>query len=108
MRERGAVLGPLAAIDWSRWDPTRATQAEVDAIEVPIGRFFASLAKREFLEEAHGREMLGYPVSTVADIAADPQLEARGFWRDVRGPDGRTERHCGAFVVVDGRRPART
>ncbi|HSD41433.1 MAG TPA: CoA transferase [Burkholderiales bacterium] len=107
MRSRGFELGPLAAIDWSRWDPTRATQGDIDAIEAPIGCFFATLAKREFLEEAHRREMLGYPVSTVADIADDPQLEARGFWRDVRGPDGRTERHCGAFVVVDGRRAAR-
>ncbi len=105
MRERGFELGPLGAIDWSKWDPTRATQDDVDAIEAPIGRFFATVAKREFLAEAHRREMLGYPVSTVADIAADPQLEARGFWRERRGPDGQIERHCGAFVVVDGRRP---
>ncbi len=105
MRERGYELGPLAAIDWSKWDPTRATQADVDAIEAPIGRFFATVAKREFLEEAHRREMLGYPVATVADIAADPQLAARGFWQDMRGSDGRIERHCGAFVVVDGVRP---
>ncbi len=108
MRARGAELGPLADIDWGRWDPTRATQGEVDAIEAPVGRFFAAVAKREFLEEAHRREMLGYPVSTVADIAADPQLAARGFWRERRGPDGRTERHCGAFVVVDGRRPGQS
>jgi len=101
MRGRSCELGPLAEIDWSRWDPTRATQAEVDAIEAPIGRFFATVAKREFLEEAHRREMLGYPVSTVEDIATDPQLAARGFWQEVRG-----ERHCGAFVVVDGARPA--
>jgi crotonobetainyl-CoA:carnitine CoA-transferase CaiB-like acyl-CoA transferase len=106
MREADCELGPLAGIDWSRWDPTRATQAEVDAIEAPIGRFFATIGKRDFLEETHRREMLGYPVSTVADIAADPQLEARGFWQDLRGPDGRMERHCGSFVVVDGvRRP---
>lgn len=105
MRSRGFDLGALERIDWSRWDPTAATQAEVDAIEAPIGRFFATLSKSEFLEEAHRREMLGYPVSTVADIAADPQLQARGFWQDVRGPDGRVERHCGAFAVVDGVRP---
>jgi benzylsuccinate CoA-transferase BbsE subunit len=49
--------------------------------------------------------MLGYPVSTVADIASDPHLEARGFWQDLPGPDGRAQRHCGAFVVVDGVRP---
>ncbi len=105
MRERGIDLGPLASIDWARFDPTRANQAEVDAMEVPIGKFLGSLTKREFLEGAHQREMLGYPVSNMADIATDPQLEARRFWQDLAQPDGRTERHCGAFVVVDGERP---
>lgn len=105
MREQGFDLGPLAGIDWARFDPTRASQAEVDGMEVPIGRFIESLSKREFLEGAHRREMLGYPVSNTADIATDPQLEARGFWQDIPARDGRTERHCGAFVVVDGVRP---
>lgn len=106
MRERGFDLDGLGDIDWARFDPTRASQAEVDAIEGPIGRFIGSLTKREFLEGAHLREMLGYPVSNTADIATDPQLEARGFWQDIPGPDGRTERHCGSFVVVDGVRPS--
>jgi crotonobetainyl-CoA:carnitine CoA-transferase CaiB-like acyl-CoA transferase len=105
MRERGFDLGPLGAIDWARFDPTRANQAEIDAMELPIGRFIGSLTKREFLEGAHQREMLGYPVSNTADIATDPQLEARGFWQDLPGPDGHNERHCGCFVVVDGVRP---
>lgn len=106
MASRGAELGPLAGRDWRRWDPTVATQAEVDALEAPIARFFAKLTKQEFLHGAHAREMLGYPVSTVADIAADPQLAARGFWQDLAAPHGGTERHCGAFVVVDGKRPS--
>lgn len=105
MRSRGAELGPLAAQDWMRWDPTVATQAQVDALEAPIARFFSALSKREFLEGAHRREMLGYPVFTVADIAADPQLAARGFWQDLPAPGGGLERHCGAFVVADGKRP---
>lgn len=110
MRERRFDLEGLGDIDWARFDPTRATQVEVDAIEGPIGRFISSLTKREFLEGAHLREMLGYPVSNTADIATDPQLEARGFWQDIPGPDGRIDRHCGAFVVVDGMRhsPVRT
>lgn len=108
MREQGFELGPLAGIEWARFDPTRASQAEVDAMEAPIAKFFLSVTKREFLEQAHRREMLGYPVSTAADIAADPQLEVRGFWQDLPGPDGRNERHCGAFVVVDGVRPPLT
>ncbi len=104
MTEAGADLGVLADIDWAEFDPTRATQAEVDAIEEPIGRFFLSLTKREFLEGACQREVLGYPVSTVADIATDPQLEARGYWRDLPGPDGATQRHCGGFAILDGAR----
>ncbi|HEY7244112.1 MAG TPA: CoA transferase [Xanthobacteraceae bacterium] len=102
MRERGAVLGVLADIDWKNWDPTKADQAEVDAIEAPVARFFAGIGKREFLIEGHRREMLGYPVSTVADIASDPQLEARGFFQSVAGSQ---ERFCGSFAVIDGARP---
>ncbi|MEA2907276.1 MAG: hypothetical protein QOI12_4663 [Alphaproteobacteria bacterium] len=104
MRERGAELGALAPIDWARWDPTKADQAEVDAIEAPVMAFFAGITKREFLNEAHRREMLGYPVSNVADIATDPQLEARDFFETVIGADGTGETHCGSFAVIDGKR----
>jgi crotonobetainyl-CoA:carnitine CoA-transferase CaiB-like acyl-CoA transferase len=103
MRERGAELGMLADIDWKTWDPTKADQAEVDAIEAPVARFLSGISKREFLIEGHRREMLGYPVSTVADIANDPQLEARGFFQSVAGS---RERFCGSFAVIDGERPA--
>src|SRR5262249_31987537 len=102
MRECGADLGALAAIDWKVWDPTKADQTEVDAIEAPVAKFFACLSKREFLSEGHRREMLGYPVSTVADIASDPQLAARGFFQTVAGS---AERFCGSFAVIDGARP---
>jgi benzylsuccinate CoA-transferase BbsE subunit len=102
MRQSGAELGALAAIDWKTWDPTKADQAEVDAIEAPVAKFFARLTKREFLTEGHRREMLGYPVATVADIASDPQLEARAFFQTVAGS---AERFCGSFAVIDGERP---
>lgn len=105
MRESGFDLGPLENIDWARFSPTRATQPEVDAMEIQIGRFIGSLTKREFLEGAHRREMLGYPVSNTADIASDPQLASRAFWEDLVASDGRPERHCGCFVIVDGERP---
>src|SRR6266480_660062 len=102
MCQSGAELGALAAIDWKSWDPTKADQAEVDAIEAPVAKFFARLTKREFLNEGHRREMLGYPVATVADIASDPQLEARAFFQTVAGS---AERLCGSFAVIDGERP---
>jgi crotonobetainyl-CoA:carnitine CoA-transferase CaiB-like acyl-CoA transferase len=108
MRDSGCDLGPLASIEWKSFDPTKATQAEIDAIEQPVSVFFLTLTKREFLDGAHKREMLGYPVSTVADIAADPQLEARGFWQSIAGPDGVVRRFAGSFAMIDGQRPPLT
>lgn len=106
MQEKGIDLGPLADFDWEKFDPKLATQAEVDEIEAPLAAFFASITKSEFLEGACQREMLGYPVSTVADIATDRQLDARSFWQDLTLPEGGSERHCGAFYLADGVRPA--
>jgi benzylsuccinate CoA-transferase BbsE subunit len=100
MKERGAALGPLGGIDWKTFDPTKADQQEVDALEAPVMQFFAGITKREFLIEGHKRELLGYPVSTMADIATDPQLEARGMFQSIGG-----ERTCGSFAVIDGERP---
>lgn len=105
MRERGAALGALEHIDWKRFDPKLCTQEEVDAVERPIAEFFLGLTKREFLEEASRREMLGYPVSTMQDIAADPQLDAREVWQDLTLADGLIQRHCGSAFVIDGERP---
>src|SRR5439155_556238 len=100
-----AALSPAPAfVDLIRIEPkpTKADQAEVDAIEAPVAKFFAGLTKREFLNEGHRREMLGYPVATVADIASDPQLVARGFFQAVADS---AERFCGSFAVIDGKRP---
>ena len=102
MRDAKADLGVLATIDWAKFDSTLTTQAQVDEMEGPIGRFFLTVTKAEFLQQAFEREMLGYPVSNVKDIAVDPQLEARGFWHDIPGPDGKVERFNGGFAVVDG------
>ncbi|CAI10587.1 MULTISPECIES: CoA transferase [Aromatoleum] len=101
MRERGAELGDLAQIDWKRFDPRLATQEEVDGLERPIAAFFLGLTKREFLDQASRREMLGYPVSTMHDIADDPQLAAREFWHDMKTPNGESQRHCGSFAIID-------
>lgn len=104
MRDAGAELGVLADIDWATFDSTQATQDQVDAMEEPIGRFFMTVTKAEFLQQAFEREMLGYPVNNVADIAADPQFEGRGFWVDLPSPGGGIERHCGGMAMVDGER----
>lgn len=105
MRDQGASLGALAEFDWTRFDPKLATQEVVDELERPIAEFFLTLNKREFLEEASRREMLGYPVSDMRDISTDPQLKARGVWQDLVDVQGRPQRHCAGAYVIDGKRP---
>jgi crotonobetainyl-CoA:carnitine CoA-transferase CaiB-like acyl-CoA transferase len=104
MRDAGADLGVLASIDWATFDSTQTTQAQVDDMERPIGNFFKTVTKAEFLQQAFEREMLGYPVNNVADIAADPQLSARDAWVDLPGLGGKTERQLSGFAFVDGKR----
>lgn len=99
MDERGAAPPELKAKDWSAFDITRATQAEIDAIERPVGEFFRQLTKAEFLAGVTRRGMLGYPVSTAADILRDPQLDDRGFWHEEEDPElGASLRYPGAFA----------
>jgi crotonobetainyl-CoA:carnitine CoA-transferase CaiB-like acyl-CoA transferase len=106
MRSRGAVPAALAAIDWERFDNTTLKQDEVEGIEAAVAPFFEGLTKREFFEGVVARNMLGYPVSTVADVEADPQLAARGFWQDVDVPEaGRAVSFPGGFALFNGERP---
>lgn len=83
MDSKGAAPEFLKKKDWSSFNIAEVTQKEIDRMEEPIGRFFQGVTKREFFEAVTEREMLGYPVSTAAEIADDPQLKARDFWQKV-------------------------
>ena len=105
MDQKGLAPEWLKQMDWSAFAVTSITQGEVDRLEAPIGEFFLNVNKQEFLEGAIRRQMLGYPVSTIADIYRDPQLAARGFWQDVRDPStGVNLKYPGGFAVVNGER----
>jgi len=95
----------MLQIDWNRFDVACITQGEIDRLETPIGEFFSTLTKQEFLDGAMRRQILGYPVSTVEDIHDDPQLAARGFWQSVADPiSGMPMKYPGGFAVVGGER----
>src|SRR5262249_4106669 len=95
----------LKQIDWDTFTVTNLTQDEVDRLETPIGDFLSVLTKQEFLESAIARQMLGYPVATVADIYQDRQLAARQFWQEVSDPiSGATLKYPGGFAVINGQR----
>lgn len=107
MDVQGLAPDWLKAIDWSNFAVTGLTQEEVDRLEAPIGYFLSTLTKQQFLDGVLEREMLGYPVSTVADISVDRQLEARGFWQELTdAKSGRTFKSPGGFALVNGTRLA--
>ena len=73
----------------------------MDRLEAPIADFFAAVTKDEFLEGAIKRQMLGYPVATIADIDRNPQLQARSFWQHVEdGGSGKTLKYPGGFAIM--------
>lgn len=107
MAERGEVPAPLRAIQWEHFDNTTLGQDEVERLEAAIAPFFEGLTRREFFEGVLARNMLGYPVSTVADVRDDAQLATRGFWQEVDLPEtGSAVSFPGGFALFDGERPA--
>jgi benzylsuccinate CoA-transferase BbsE subunit len=105
MRERGFIAPLLGATDWDKFDNRTLSQADVDALEGEVAGFLGTITKREFFDGVIARNMLGYPVADAADIYADEQLKARGFWQDV-SIDGTTLSFPGGFALFDGERPA--
>ena len=107
MTEHGAAPDELQRVDWGTFDIAHATQQEVDAIETPIGRFFAALTKQQFFEGVVQREILGYPVLTPQEIYADPHLQARHFWQDLADCNsGKSLRYPGIVPLINGERLA--
>jgi benzylsuccinate CoA-transferase BbsE subunit len=109
MEERGGGQEPglslLKQIDWDEFDVATASPELVASIEEAIGPFFLTLTKDEFFRGVGERNMLGYPVATVADIDRDEQLAARSFWSTLTPPwGGEPIPFPGSFAVFDGER----
>ena len=106
MHDAGMAPESLLRMDWENFRVPQLAQDDVDRLELPIGKFFATLTKREFYDGVTSRGMLGYPVSTVADMLTDPQLQARDFWRTIPVDAEREATIPGGFAIVDGERLA--
>jgi crotonobetainyl-CoA:carnitine CoA-transferase CaiB-like acyl-CoA transferase len=71
---------PLRAVDWLRYDRS-ALPAETRAVwETALGTFFSERSKAELDSEGQRRGINAAVLCEPADVLADPQLRARGFW----------------------------
>jgi len=80
MDEEGMAPGFMRNMDWETLDMATATDELINSLSRHVGEFFLKHTKEELFREAVKRRMSLYPVQTVADIAADPQLKERRFW----------------------------
>src|SRR5262249_18789521 len=109
MEESAMLPDWLRAWPWEQWEPGWAmeaspqAQAEMVRIEEVVAAVLRTRAKAEIYREGMRRRILVAPVATVADIAADPQLAFRDYFRTVDDPAlGRTFRFPGAFARLSG------
>jgi crotonobetainyl-CoA:carnitine CoA-transferase CaiB-like acyl-CoA transferase len=86
MKSEGMADEYISNYDWSKFG-NATTQEEVNLLEAPTARFFLSRTKAELLKGALKFNAQVYPVSTPADMVADPQLKARGFWTHLEHPE---------------------
>ena len=87
MAASGAAPRWLLDLDWETFDPATAPPDLLQRLEAEVAPFLESLSEAEFEAGCVQRRILGYGVATVADIAADPQLAARGSWQELPDPE---------------------
>ena len=76
---------------------------ELDDAEEAVQRFFLTKTKKELWQNILKRRLFGAPVANAADIAGDPQLEAREYFVTVDHAGlGRRFTLPGAFAKMSG------
>jgi crotonobetainyl-CoA:carnitine CoA-transferase CaiB-like acyl-CoA transferase len=87
MKTEGFADDFLLNFDFEKADIRQLTQHIIDRLQQPTARFLASHNKEELFKGGVEREVLLYPVSTIADLTALAQLSARGFWSTLQHPE---------------------
>ncbi|MEE8394930.1 MAG: CoA transferase, partial [bacterium] len=83
--EEGFGSPVLETTDWSRDAFAEMSPEQVREAEGCFVAFFAGKTRRQMFAIANETGVMMAPVNTVADLCADIQLEARGFWETVAG-----------------------
>jgi crotonobetainyl-CoA:carnitine CoA-transferase CaiB-like acyl-CoA transferase len=93
-----AVAGSSGLTDWLEeegvstdyknrlkdFDISKFTQEEWEEMEAPVVKLFLKYTKQELFDEGNKRRVSICPVHSPQEVVDYPQLEARGFWTDVR------------------------
>ncbi|OGO33292.1 MAG: hypothetical protein A2Z29_05320 [Chloroflexi bacterium RBG_16_56_11] len=101
IKKDGIDIGTFETWPWESkgWENMSRPQAE--ELMLVLGKFFKNHRKDELLKLAtENRFQLG-PCNNAEDILKYPQLEARGFWKEIEHPElGATLKYPGGAVVT--------
>jgi benzylsuccinate CoA-transferase BbsE subunit len=85
MAHEGARDDYLLSLDFKSMGYGSITNETLQRVVPPVSRFLMARTKQQLFEGAIERRILLFPVATLGDILANPQLEARGFFRKIEG-----------------------
>jgi crotonobetainyl-CoA:carnitine CoA-transferase CaiB-like acyl-CoA transferase len=101
MDSEGMAPEFMKAINWDELDMSAMTQELQNQLTEPITNFFMNHTKEELYRGAIERRIMLYPVSSSKDIVENEQLNARGFWEEVKHPElGETVVYPGAWATA--------
>lgn len=83
MAEEGMGDEYMESLDFTQWGYGTITLEMMERMVPVIERFMRTHTKQELFDGAVARRLLLFPVATPQDIFNDPQLAARGYFRQV-------------------------
>ena len=99
MKEDRFDTADLDAIDWEKMGYGAITPELMSQLGEPLGDFFKGHTRAELVQGSLDRRILLFPVATPSALQDHPQLEARGYFKELEHPElGATVQYPGAFV----------
>ena len=99
MKEDGFEVSDLDAVEWEELGYGAVTPELMEQLNAPLGKFFKGHTKAELVQGSLDRRILLFPVATPAALQGHPQLEARGYFKEIEHPElGVAVQYPGAFI----------
>ena len=99
MKEDRFDTSDLDAIDWEKMGYGAITPELMSQLGGPLGDFFRGHTRAELVQGSLDRRILLFPVATPSALEGHPQLDARGYFKELDHPELKESvRYPGAFI----------
>ncbi|GIS95497.1 MAG: CoA transferase [Chloroflexota bacterium] len=99
MKEDRFDTSDLDAIDWEKMGYGAITPELMAQLGGPLGDFFRGHTRAELVQGSLDRRILLFPVATPSALEGHPQLDARGYFKELDHPELKESvRYPGAFI----------